>query len=64
MGRKGIGKFAGFGIATVLEVETTSKKTGERTKFRLDLEALRGDSYIATGPRVIPALTHDGPDEA
>ena len=63
LGRKGIGKFAGFGIATVLEVDTTSRETGERTKFRLDLEHLRGDSYIGTEPQEIPVLLRQGPDK-
>ncbi len=46
LGRKGIGKFAGFGIANIIEVDTTSGETGERTVFRMNLEALRGEEYI------------------
>lgn len=30
MGRKGIGKFAGFGISEVIEICTISKETGEK----------------------------------
>ena len=30
LGRKGIGKFAGFGIAETIVIETTSKENGER----------------------------------
>jgi len=37
LGRKGIGKFAGFGIARILTVETTSESNGERTVFQLNL---------------------------
>lgn len=49
MGRKGIGKFAGFGIAKVVRVETTSKKTGEFTAFELDIDQIReGDTYSNT----------------
>lgn len=33
LGRKGIGKFAGFGVAEVIQVETVSSRTGERTVF-------------------------------
>ena len=33
LGRKGIGKFAGFGIARIVEIETVSAETGERTVF-------------------------------
>ncbi|MDX3578774.1 ATP-binding protein, partial [Streptomyces sp. FL07-04A] len=40
MGRKGIGKFAGFGIADLVLVETVSKETGERTVFELDVARL------------------------
>lgn len=38
MGRKGIGKLAGFGIATLMEVTTV--KNGHLTKFRMDYEKI------------------------
>lgn len=38
MGRKGIGKFAGFGIAREMEIKTISAETGETTEFVLSLE--------------------------
>ena len=59
LGRKGIGKFAGFGIAELLEVDTTSRETGERTVFRLDLGSLRGDDYIDTAAKEVPVLVHE-----
>lgn len=37
LGRKGIGKFAGFGIAEIVRIDTVSAETGERTTFELDL---------------------------
>ena len=37
LGRKGIGKFAGFGIAKLVEVSTTAESNGEKTSFRLDV---------------------------
>ena len=40
LGRKGIGKFSGFGIAKVIEVKTISKKSGELTSFRMDIEKI------------------------
>jgi hypothetical protein len=40
LGRKGIGKFAGFGIAETINVSTTSKKTGERTVFEMDIKSI------------------------
>ncbi len=53
LGRKGIGKFAGFGISDVIRVETTSGKTGERTIFELDINTLRSDEYaISTGKEI------------
>jgi HSP90 family molecular chaperone len=39
MGRKGIGKLSGFGIATEIEVE--SVRDGEVSRFRMNLEELR-----------------------
>lgn len=54
LGRKGIGKFAGFGIAELLEVDTTSAETGERTVFVLDLVDLRGDEYVGTAAKEVP----------
>ena len=62
LGRKGIGKFAGFGIADVLEVETVSKETGEKTKFLLDLAKLRSDAYASTNQKEIAVLEKTGPD--
>ena len=59
LGRKGIGKFAGFGIAELLEVDTTSRETGERTVFQLDLGSLRGDDYIDTAPKEVPVIVHE-----
>ena len=63
LGRKGIGKFAGFGIAELLEVDTTSAETGERTVFHLDLSDLRGDQYIDTAPKEVPIILRE-PDNA
>jgi hypothetical protein len=40
LGRKGIGKFAGFGIAKNIEVDTTSNKTKENTVFKMDLKKI------------------------
>lgn len=40
LGRKGIGKFAGFGIATTIEVSTISSENGEKTVFILDIQSI------------------------
>ena len=52
MGRKGIGKFAGFGIAKTISVETTSKETGETTKFDLNAELLKSNEYVGSETRI------------
>ena len=41
MGRKGLGKFSGFGIATLIEIESISKVTGEKFIFKMDLDEFR-----------------------
>ena len=63
LGRKGIGKFAGFGIAGVLEIDTTSGNTGERTVFRLDLQDLRSDDYVGTNAKEVPVLLREPESE-
>jgi hypothetical protein len=66
MGRKGIGKFAGFGIADVVRIETISKATGERTVFELHAQKLlgKGDgNYVDTSPMEVEVLEYEGPDK-
>ena len=52
MGRKGIGKFACFGIARIIRVETVSGSTGERTVFEMDIDSLRCEKYLVSGGRI------------
>jgi hypothetical protein len=63
LGRKGIGKFAGFGIAKIIRVETVSGETGEKTVFELDINTLRGEEYVAEGG-TIDVIEYLEPDEA
>lgn len=63
LGRKGIGKFAGFGVARVIQIETISKENGERTVFELDSDRLRGDDYVGAGTKKIDVLEYDPPDD-
>ena len=63
LGRKGIGKFAGFGIASLVTVKTVSQATGERTVFRLDLGALTADDKLAVNRKEIEVLDYDDPAE-
>lgn len=45
MSRKGIGKLAGFGIASIVEVRTI--KNGQVTHFRMDFDAMtKGKGYV------------------
>jgi hypothetical protein len=62
LGRKGIGKFAGFGIAKTITVDTISRLNGEHTVFALNLETLRGTKYIE-GQTRIDTQVADGPDQ-
>jgi len=62
LGRKGIGKFAGFGIAQKMRVETISKMTGEKTIFELDVDELLGEKY-AIGGKEIEVIEFAPPNE-
>lgn len=64
LGRKGIGKFAGFGIARTITVTTTSERTGERTTFQLKLDDLLKDDYVSSSGEPVPVLEYTAPDEA
>ena len=63
LGRKGIGKFAGFGIAEVVQIETTSGETGERTKFGMDINKLRTDEYVDKDGAEVDLLEYQEPDD-
>lgn len=52
LGRKGIGKFAGFGIANEIMIETISEQTGELTRFSLNVEKIRVEKYAGEGIEV------------
>jgi hypothetical protein len=64
IGRKGIGKFAGFGIARRITIRTVSKATGEATTFVLHVEQLMGDEYVGATPKPIPVEEYLPADEA
>lgn len=61
LGRKGIGKFAGFGVAKIIEVETVSKATGEKTSFTMNLDDITGETYMEKGGQL--DAKYIGPDE-
>lgn len=64
LGRKGIGKFAGFGIAKLIKVDTTSAANGERTVFQLDLDNLLGEEYVQTSDKEVKLIEYEPPDDA
>lgn len=63
LGRKGIGKFAGFGIARVVRIETISGDSGERTVFEMDIAKLRSDEYVNREGTEIDLIEYEGPSE-
>jgi len=63
LGRKGIGKFAGFGIASVIRLETTSQATGEKTVFEMDINSLRSDTYANAQGGEVTVIENLPPDE-
>ncbi len=62
LGRKGIGKFAGFGIAQVIRVETISGVNGEATIFEMDMAKLRSDEYVNLGGSKVDLIDYKEPD--
>ena len=63
LGRKGIGKFAGFGIARVVRIETVSRENGEETVFEMDITKLRADEYVKHDGTEIDLIKYEGPNE-
>ncbi len=61
LGRKGIGKFAGFGIAELIRVDTISECNGEHTVFELDLEYLLGTEYMSEKKRTVRVVEYESP---
>lgn len=59
LGRKGIGKFAGFGIASKIQIDTISQKTGEHTVFTLDSDELRKGDYISVEQKPIEVTLYE-----
>lgn len=64
LGRKGIGKFSGFGIAKVIEVETISKNSGELTSFQMDIEKILEHDALRKEEKPIKVIEFKEPCEA
>jgi hypothetical protein len=63
LGRKGIGKFAGFGIARIITIETISEDNGESTTFQLDLNELLSNEFVSTAGKTVKVLHYEPPDD-
>jgi hypothetical protein len=61
LGRKGIGKFAGFGIAKSIEVETISIENGERTSFSMDLDKILEVDKTGNEQKIIDVIQYAKP---
>jgi hypothetical protein len=63
LGRKGIGKFAGFGISNKITIDTTSLKTGENTVFCMDLDKIYEIDQSDDQKKEIEVLKYSEPNE-
>ncbi len=61
LGRKGIGKFSGFGIAKTIEVRTISKADGELTVFEMDIREILEYDAREESKKPIKVLMNEPP---
>ena len=62
LGRKGIGKFSGFGIAKTVEITTISKADGELTSFEMDIDEILDYDIKLNPEKPIKVLNNQSPD--
>lgn len=63
LGRKGIGKFAGFGIAKEIIVTSISKSNGELTSFQMDIDKILESDSLNKDVKPIKLINYRGPNE-
>ena len=63
LGRKGIGKFAGFGIAKTIIVETTAKENGERSKFEMNINTILDFDSRNQDEKPVNVLNYESPND-
>ena len=63
LGRKGIGKFSGFGIAKIIEVKTISKENGELTSFQMDIEKILEYDALEKEEKLINVTDYNEPSD-
>lgn len=56
LGRKGIGKFAGFGVAQKVTITTISKKNGELTSFEMDIADILSHDSLEKAEKPITVI--------
>lgn len=64
IGRKGIGKFAGFGIAEQIEIDTTSLETGEHTGFCMDIRRILDFDEANINEKPINVTIYEAADQS
>jgi len=62
LGRKGIGKFSGFGIAKTIEITTISKADGELTSFEMNIVEILDYDVKDNPEKPIKVLDYQPPD--
>lgn len=63
LGRKGIGKFSGFGIAKTVEITTISKVDGELTSFEMNIENILEHDAKGEEHKKIKVIEYKPPNE-
>lgn len=63
LGRKGIGKFAGFGIAEKLIIKTTSKENGEKTTFEMNISSILEHDMRDETVKPISVVKYEEPND-
>jgi hypothetical protein len=63
LGRKGIGKFAGFGIASTIIVKTISKSNGELTEFEMDINRILEFDARDSSEKPIAVRNYEGEND-
>jgi hypothetical protein len=63
LGRKGIGKFAGFGIASKVTVRTISKSNGELSSFEMDINSILEHDASESAEKPIKVLEYQEENE-
>lgn len=63
LGRKGIGKFAGFGVAKKVTITTISQKNGELTSFEMDIAEILAHDSLENAEKPIKVVAFEEASE-